>query len=143
MVETNASSQVQVYAEVVADIDYTVVGYWSTPPGSWTELGGTSARSTPSAAWGIKDISSLAVPPDSVTQFVVTNDVTSGERQVGVREVGSSQERLVQLQEAEAGGSDAVTLHANVNANTEVEWYSESGVSGVFFYPVGAWLIPP
>ncbi len=143
MVQTDASSRVQVYAEVVADIDYAVVGYWSTPPGSFTELGGTSARSTPSAAWGLKNIASLAVPANSVTQFVVTNDTLNAEKTAGVRAVGSSSNRFVDLQEAEAGGSDLVTMHANVDANTEVEWYSESGTSGVFFYPVGAWIVAP
>ncbi len=143
MVQTDASSRVQVYAEVVADIDYAVVGYWSTPPGSFTELGGTSARSTPSAAWGVKNIASLAVPANSVTQFVVTNDTLNAEKTAGVRAVGSSSNRFVDLQEAESGGSDLVTMHANVDANTDVEWYSESGTSGVFFYPVGAWIVAP
>ena len=143
MVQADASSRVQVYAETVSGISFHVLGYWSTPPGTWTELGGTSARSTPSAAWGVKDVSALAVPPDSITQFVITNDTGNAEKTVGVRAVGSSLDRFANLHEAEAGGSDGVTMHANVDANTEVEWYSESGTSGVFFYPVGAWTLAP
>ena len=71
------------------------------------------------------------------------NDTLSAEKTVGARAVGSTLDRFVNLQEAEAGGSDLTTMHAHVDTNTEVEWYSESGTSGVFFYPVGAWLLSP
>ena len=73
----------------------------------------------------------------------MSNDAIGAQNTVGARAVGSGLDRFVQLQEAEAGGSDGVTMHANVDANTEVEWYSESGTSGVFFYPVGAWTLAP
>ena len=143
MVETDAASSIEAYAEDTVDVEFYVLGYWSRPPGSFIELGGTSARSTPSAAWGIKNISSLGVPADSITQFVLSNDATGAENAMGVRAVGSTQDRFVSLQEAESGGSDLATMHAHVDANTEVEWYSESGISGAFFYPVGAWLLAP
>jgi hypothetical protein len=143
MVETDAASTIEAYAEDTVDVEFYVLGYWSAPPGSFTELGGSSARSTPTAAWGVKNIASLGVPANSVTQFVITNDTLSAEKTVGARAVGSTLDRFVNLQEAEAGGSDLTTMHAHVDTNTEVEWYSESGTSGVFFYPVGAWLLSP
>ena len=143
MVETDAASTIEAYAEDTVDVEFYVLGYWSAPPGSFTELGGTSARSTPNAAWGIKDISSLGVPANSITQFVLSNDAIGAENTMGARAVGSTLDRFVDLQEAEAGGSDLATMHAHVDANTEVEWYSESGISGAFFYPVGAWLLSP
>ncbi len=143
MVETDAASTIEAYAEDTVDVGFYVLGYWSGPPGSFTELGGSSARSTPTAAWGIKDISSLGVPANSITQFVLSNDAVGTENVMGARAVGSTLDRFVDLQEAEAGGSDLATMHAHVDANTEVEWYSESGISGAFFYPVGAWLLAP
>ncbi len=143
MVETDAASTIEAYAEDTVDVEFYVLGYWSAPPGSFTELGGSSARSTPTAAWGVKDISSLGVPANSITQFVLSNDAVGTENVMGARAVGSTLDRFVDLQEAEAGGSDLATMHAHVDANTEVEWYSESGISGAFFYPVGAWLLAP
>jgi len=143
MVATDAASTIEAYAENTTDIEFYVVGFWSTPPGTWTELGGTSARSTPTAAWGVKNIASLGVPPNSVAQFVITNDTIGAENTAGARSVGSAQNRFVDLQEAEAGGSDLVSMHVNVDASTDVEWYSESGTSGVFFFAVGAWVLSP
>jgi hypothetical protein len=61
---------------------------------------------------------------------------------MGVREMGSSLNRLLDLQEAEAGGSDLATLHVNVDASSQVQWYSESGTTDRFFYPIGWWVIP-
>jgi hypothetical protein len=143
MVETDAASTIEAYAEDTVDVEFYVLGYWSAPPGSFTELGGSSARSTPTAAWGVKNIASLGVPANSITQFVLSNDAVGTENVMGARAVGSTLDRFVDLQEAEAGGSDLATMHAHVDANTEVEWYSESGISGAFFYPVGAWLLAP
>ena len=143
MVNTDASSQLEVYAESTADIDFYVVGYWSTAPGTYTETGGSHGQVSAAATWEPTDLTSFGVPADSVAQFVITNESDNSENNMGVREIASSQDRLLDLHEAKDGGSDDATLHVNVDASSQVEWYAESGGAERLFYPVGWWVLSP
>ena len=89
------------------------------------------------------DLSAYGVPAGSVAQFVIANDQDSAENQIGVRAVGSALNRRLQLQEAEAGGSDLASLHVRVDASAQVQWAAEHGATDGFFYPVGWWVLPP
>jgi hypothetical protein len=62
---------------------------------------------------------------------------------MGVREIGSSNARLIDLQEAESGGFDLVSLHVTVDGAGEVEWYAESSGGERLFHPIGWWLVTP
>jgi hypothetical protein len=74
---------------------------------------------------------------------VLGNEHDSTEINLGVRATGSVQDRFINLHEAEAGGADLITMHANVDASSQVEWYSSSGASNASFYPVGWWTVSP
>jgi hypothetical protein len=143
MVEADSYSRVQVYAEAHTGIDFHVLGYWRTPPGVYTEFGGGSGSPTVSANWQVGDLSGFGVPADSIAQFVLGNENDSTEINMGVRATGSVQDRFINLHEAEAGGADLITMHANVDASSQVEWYSSSGASNASFYPVGWWTVSP
>jgi hypothetical protein len=143
MVTTDASANVEVYAESSSDIDFYVLGYWSTPPGTYTEFGGTNGRPTAANTWQVRDLSSFGVPADSITQFIITNTQGSSENRMGVRAVGSTQARLLDPHESESGGEDLLSMHVKVDSSTQIEWRSTSGVSNDFFYPVGWWVLSP
>jgi hypothetical protein len=141
MVETDASAIAEVYAETSADIDFTVLGYWSDPPGTYSEAGGQQGQVSALLTWEENDVSSFGIPANSVAQFVIANEATGAEVHVGVRQVGSSHQRLLDIQEAENGGSDNAVMHVNVNDSARVEWYAEYGGGLRFFYPVGWWVL--
>ena len=144
MVNTDAGSRVQVYAQTVSDIDFFVVGYWDTPPGTYVEQGGLHGQVSAPMNWETIDLSGFDVPADSVAQFVLANENQNAENSMRVREVGSTiNDRGLNLHEAEAGGSDLGTLHANVDSSQQVQWAAEQGPTGGFFHPVGWWLLSP
>jgi hypothetical protein len=143
MVEADASSMVEVFAETNADIDFYVVGHWSTPPGSYTATGGVNGQLAASASWQAVDLTPFGVPADAVAQFVITNDSEDSANGMGVRATGSSLNRLLDLHEAEAGGADIATMQVKVDGSSQVEWYAESGDTDLFFYPVGWWILSP
>jgi hypothetical protein len=143
MVESDASSIVEVFAETNADIDFYVVGHWSTPPGSYTATGGVNGQLAASASWQAVDLTPFGVPADAVAQFLFTNDSDNSENEMGVRATGSSLNRLLDLHEAEAGGADTATMQVKVDGSSQVEWYAESGATDLFFYPVGWWILSP
>jgi hypothetical protein len=143
MVESDASSIVEVFAGTNADIDFYVVGHWSTPPGSYTATGGVNGQLAASASWQAVDLTPFGVPADAVAQFVITNDSNNSQNEMGVRATGSALNRLLDLHEAEAGGADTATMQVKVDGSSQVEWYAESGPTDLYFYPVGWWVLSP
>ena len=143
MVNTDGSSRIQVYAQVVSDIDYYAVGYWDTPPGTYTETGGVLGQAIAQSVWHPGDLGSLGVPANSIAQMVLSTEMTSFERELGIRQTGSAEHRAIQLHEAEAGGSDNASMHVNVDSSARIEWYSASGTADRYFYPVGWWVLSP
>ncbi|MDH3629517.1 MAG: DNRLRE domain-containing protein [Gammaproteobacteria bacterium] len=144
MVTTDASSIAEVFASSSADVDFYVLGYWDTSPGTYTATGGAHGQVSSPMSWETIDLSSYGVPVDSVAQFVLANENQGTENSMRVREVGSTiNNRALLLHEAEAGGSDLGSLHANVDASQQVQWAAAQGPAGGFFYPVGWWVLSP
>jgi hypothetical protein len=142
IVNTDATSNVEVYAESDSDIDFYVLGYWSTPPGTYTETGGVHGQAAASGVWHSADPSGWGLPANSVGHFLLSNEGASAEQNMGIRQTGSSQNRLLDLQEAESGGADTVSLHVNIDASIRMEIYSESVGVDWRFYPLGWWILP-
>jgi hypothetical protein len=78
-----------------------------------------------------------------VAQFVISNESANNKNELGLREYESSRVRLIELQEAESGGSDFGTMHVKVDDESRIEWYAQSGDTDNFFYPVGWWILTP
>jgi hypothetical protein len=140
MVRTNASAR----AEIAADSDsiaFYVVGYWDTPPGNYVEAYrvGQAVRS---ARWHQADATNWGAPANSVAHFLLTNDTDAAEKTMGIRQTGSALGRVLDIQEAEAGGSDAVSLHVNLDTSRRLEIYSESAGADRYFHVLGWWVLP-
>ena len=54
LVASDASSMVEVYAEADSVVDFHLLGYWSTPPGTYTETGGVQGQALTAADLGNK-----------------------------------------------------------------------------------------
>jgi len=144
MAGTDASSIVEVYAEADSVVDFHLLGYWSTPPGTYTETGNVHGQATLAGSWETTDLSSFGVPADSIAQFVISNERDANENQMGVRATGSTiPNRRLDLQEAESGGGDLGTMHVQVDASAQIQWAAEYGATEGFFYPVGWWVLSP
>jgi hypothetical protein len=143
MVQTDAAGRAEVYGPDPDDVDLYAVGYWSTPPGTYSEVGAVSGQVGVAAAWQSTDLSGYGVPDGATAQFVLANGAASAHAPMGLRASGSDLDRLIDLQEAESGGSDLATMHVNVNSSIEAGWYVESGITERSFYPVGWWLPAP
>ena len=93
--------------------------------------------------WETSNLTGFGVPADAVAQFVITNEAEGAEVEIGVRQTGSVLNRIIDIQEAEGGGSDATSMHVNVDAGANIEWYAQYGGGTSFFYPVGWWVLSP
>ncbi len=88
------------------------------------------------------NLSGAGVPADSVVNVMMVNRNGSAERWMGLRAVGSSLNRRLDLHEAESGGADLASMHVQVDAGSNIQSYSEGGSGATQFAPVGWWLMP-
>ena len=142
LANADAGSQIEVYAESDASIDFYLAGYWSDPPGSYSESTVLVGKPLTSATWETADLSAIGVPVDSVANIVMLNAQSDTEAQLGVRATGSSLQRVLGLQEAEGGGSDLASTHVNVGAGGQIEWY-DADTQNHEFWLVGWWVLSP
>jgi len=133
------SAAIEVKSQVDTDINFYLVGYWSTPPGTYTELNDTLGGPSADHTWEDKDLSGFAVPAGAVVQVSMANQYDAEENHMGLREKGSSLQRDMDLQEAEGGGGDIAGLHTNTDENSTIQWYHEDISEGHEYRLLGYW----
>lgn len=89
--------------------------------------------------WQSYDLTTFGVPPNSVVEILISNDDPGRERFGGVRSVGSTLDRTLELHEAEDGGADWYVIHAMTDSNGRIEHYSEQR-DDTRFTLLGYWL---
>ena len=136
------AASIEAYAESSSSIEFKPAGAWTTPPGTFVEFESSTNLGNPTAdsTWQTLDLAPLGVPANAVVQITMANRATGTENRQGVRAVGSALDRTFDLQEAESGGEDLVTLHVQADANSRIEWYHEDVSDAHRFYLVGWWV---
>ncbi len=140
-VETSgdANATIQVYSQVDGNIAFCLVGYWSTPPGTYNEAADALGSASSDQTWQDADLSGFGVPANAIVQIVMANAFATSKNRQGLREKGSSPDRWIDLHEAEAEGEDLATLHVNAAQNSTIEWYHEDVSETHTFYLLGWW----
>ncbi len=138
-----ANATIDCYAETDADITFYLVGYWSTPPGKFTEKISNYGDRLASATWEDVLLTGDNVPPFAIAEFVLGNLDDVVQRNLGVRTPGSSLSRFLNLQESEAnpaslGGSYA-RMHVPVDVASTVQLYQADIASPSSFHLTGFW----
>jgi len=134
-----AGAPVQLYAESDAKIDFYLVGYWSTPPATYTESSQILGSPAADATWQDADLSGFGVPGHAVAQITLANTNTGSENHQGVRATGSSLARTVNLHESEGGGSDLATLHVTTDDTATIQWFHQDVSDNHHFHLMGWW----
>lgn len=140
-VQTDASSQIQLYADTTADVSFLLAGYWTS--GTYVERLDTFTAGA-SASWQDRHLCTYGVRPGHVAEIVMTNDDTVLPREAGVRTNGSALQRRLDLRNATAGGVDAASMmvKADTSATATIDLYAADDTD-VDFYLVGYWSVAP
>jgi hypothetical protein len=137
------NATVEFFSKSAPDIDFYLVGYWSTPPGTYKELSDTLGSPLADQTWEDTDLSGFGVPAEAVVQVAMANRCETEENHMGLREKGSSLQRTINLQEAEGVGaaarSDIATIHVNAEENSIIEWYHEDVSDNHEYRLLGYW----
>jgi hypothetical protein len=141
MVNADASSIIEAYAQDNSDIDFYLAGYWSSPPGTYTEKFNAVTNPGSDATWQDRNLSGAPwnVPGDAVAEIVFGNQDIDEEDQMGVRQNGSALSRYLDIVECEAGGLSAARMHVNVDTSSIIEVYHEDVSDSHVFYLAGYW----
>lgn len=117
-------------------------GGGGSPGGGAAPYVETYAQITPtvSGAWAVQDLSAFGVPANAVVEIAIVNDDIGNQRIGGVRAVGSTLERRMDLQEAEPGGRDVVVLHVQADAQSRIEYYAQR-TDDIYFVLLGYWTV--
>jgi hypothetical protein len=139
LVKADANSKIEAYAETDTDIDFYLVGYWTTSPGAYTETFVDIGKPTADHEWKEKNLSVYGVPANAVAEIILADAENAIENEQGVRKVGSALARKFDVQEAEDGGRDMVSVHVAANASSWIEFYHEDISDAHNFTLVGYW----
>ena len=135
----DANATIELWADDRNDIGFYLIGYWSSPPGAFTEsyvdLGGPSADET----WEVQDLSSSGVPNGAVVQIAMVNEDNNGVYRMGLREMDSTLTRRVNLHEAKDGGGDIGSIHVKADETAAIRWYHSNVSHDHSFYLLGFW----
>ncbi|MGB5247948.1 MAG: hypothetical protein WBN34_15460, partial [Woeseia sp.] len=139
--DNNPGARIEVYTEDDSDVDFYLLGHWSTPPGVFTEAFADLGKPTVEKVWQIKDLGPYGVPQDAVAQVAAVNRQFAGKALLGLRFPGSYFERTLQLHEPDNGGQDYAPLHVTTNGDAEIEWFQEDTDKDHRFYLLGWWAL--
>ena len=141
LVETDWTEEatIEIYAENELPVSFYLVGYWSTAPRPYKELFFDIGSPAVNQTWESVDLSSYKVSPDVVAEIMLRNATANNEDEMGVRANGSSQGRVLDLQESEAGGSDFGRMHVATDTGSTIEFYHEDVSDAHQFLILGYW----
>jgi hypothetical protein len=136
--DDTVSAKIEVYAESPTNIRFNLTGYWSTPPGTFTEHFSDVGQPSSDGVWSNKALTGFGVPPRAAAQLALANLEAGAEQSIGLRSPGSSLSRTLQLHEAMDGG-DYASLHVRTDLASTVEWYEQLSGVDCRFYLLGWW----
>lgn len=136
-VATDATSLIECYAENTSEVDFVLLGIWLG--GSYQERFSTFTSPTV-ASWASVNLGTYGVGTGAVAEVVLANTDAGNEQQAGVRPLGFSGERLLDLREAENGGVTVATMlaTADLSVNAQIQVYAEDK-DMVEFVLLGFW----
>ncbi|MBC8433239.1 MAG: hypothetical protein H8D96_15120 [Desulfobacterales bacterium] len=138
---STASALIEVWSDWTSEIYFYLAGYWSDPPGTFTEAFTDLGNSTANG-WQEKDLSGFGVPAETVLQIALSNEDLSEENKMGVQRQGSSLSRFIDLHEPEDGGGDIAVMHVNADENSVIKWYHEDCSDPHDYHLLGYWDLP-
>lgn len=128
----SSTGLIECYAEESDDIDYYLLGYFEGC--DFTERFDDVPQG--SANWNVDmDLSGYGVPANAVVQMHLANVNEDFSRLVGVREKGSGNDRAIDIDEAEDGGTCGISFFVKVDANSIILFRAQSVLSK--FYLLG------
>lgn len=139
LAKADANKKISVY-KYNTNIKHRLLGYWSEAPGEYTEKFVDVGKPGYSATWSDADLSSFGVPAFANCEMLISNESTSNSNIVGVRQVGSTLNRLFDLHKSSSSSKvEGGVMHVRSDENSAIQQYLENSSDDVEYYLLGYW----
>ncbi len=140
-VQADGNGRIEHYAENSADVSFVLLGYYSS--GTYVERWNLITADD-SNSWSSHELVDQNVAAGAVAEIVLTNSLSYAAQSAGVRRIGSTVERRINLHQADYSSVTANTLLVNASSDADaiIELFAESA-SAVYFYVAGFWSDAP
>ncbi|MHB9071277.1 MAG: FG-GAP repeat domain-containing protein [Sedimentisphaerales bacterium] len=135
----DANKKIEVWKDN-SSVTFTLLGYWTTTPGIYTEKFVDVGKPTSSVTWYTRSLSGQGVPAYGICEMLIANASTSNHNNVGVRKVGSSLSRLFDIHESSATTArECGAVHVMADGSSQIQQYLQNQADTVNFYLLGYW----
>ncbi|HIA92232.1 TPA: hypothetical protein EYO12_03940 [Candidatus Saccharibacteria bacterium] len=138
--QADQNSLIEVFAEDNSNVNFYYAGYWDIPPGYYNELATTITNPTSDSTWQARDLTAQGIADNAVVEVIAANGDTNTENEFGSRTNGSALNRIIDLVEAESGGSELWRNHVPTDTSGGIQLYHEDvSDTPVTFHMTGVW----
>ncbi|MBT8083711.1 MAG: hypothetical protein KJN72_00700, partial [Woeseia sp.] len=137
--DSDTDARIEVYAEANNNVDFYLLGHWSTPPGSFTSAFEDLGRPTAENIWQAKDVGAHGVPAHAVAQIALINREDGAKALLGMRQLNSVLERQFEFHKGRIGSEELASEHVKTDENAEIEWYDDDLLRNHGFFLLGWW----
>jgi hypothetical protein len=121
-------------------VTFTLLGYWTTAPGTYTEKFVDVGKPSSSATWTSRSLSGQSVPAYAICEMLIANASTTNHNNVGVRRADSSLSRLFDIHKSSASTArECSMMHVEADANSNIYQYLQNSGDTVNYYLLGYW----
>ncbi|KKT04247.1 MAG: Peptidase m23 [Parcubacteria group bacterium GW2011_GWA2_43_17] len=137
--QADANKKIEVWKGNTS-VTFTLLGYWTTAPGTYTEKFTDVGKPSSNAAWTSRSLSGQSVPANAICEMLIANASTANSNNVGVRRTGSSLSRLFNLHKSSASTArDCGMMHVEADSSSNIQQYLQNSGDTVNFYLLGYW----
>ena len=139
-VMADSSSIIESYASQSSQTEFHLVGYWSDAPGTYTETYVDIGSPSSSGNWDTVGLGGFGVPSSAITEIMVSNNAGSSDAsEIGIREVGSAENRLLWVDGGGGGSADTLRLHVTSDNSSSIDFYHNEILDSHSFMMTGYW----
>ena len=137
--QADANKKIEVWKGNTS-VTFTLLGYWTTAPGTYTEKFVDVGKPASSATWTSRSLSGQSVPANAICEMLIANASTSNHNNVGVRRTGSSLSRLFDIHKSSASTArECGMMHVEADSSSNIQQYLQNSGDTVNFYLLGYW----
>lgn len=138
---SGSNHAVEIWADDITEVEFRLLGYFSTPPGDYTEDKILFPDPVSQGIWTELDVGTSGVPSSVLGQFVTQSQGATTVN--GLRETGSTlNNRFLLLDVEQVGwhfGHDTATIHSKIDSFGKLEFYTSNNLVDVEYSLVGYW----
>jgi len=135
-----SGAAIEIWASDVDSNSFKIAGYFTSPPGDYTETDVVFPAPGSQATWVELDVGASGIPSGTVAQFHISQEFADN-ISVGVRATDGTASRLLEIdrKDADVGSPSVGSIHSSVDADGKLEYYCNDISDQPYYKVIGYW----